>query len=64
MSGAGQRSEEDMKRTRESMEDGPFVHVLVMGSAGPIEQEEVGTFGYEQGHESDIDDRNEKGEDE
>ena len=46
------------------MEDGPFVHVPVMGSAGPIEQEAVDMYAYAQGHESDVDDSSEEEEEE
>ena len=56
MSGADQRSEGDMKRTREIMEDGPFVRVLVMGAVGAIQQEAVDEYGYAKVHESDKDD--------
>ena len=57
MSGAGQGSERDMKRGRDSTGGGPLDQVLVMGTAGPIEQEAVHPYAYMHGHESDVDDR-------
>ena len=62
MSGAGQGSEGDMKRARDSTGGGPLDHVLVMGTAGPLEQEAVHPYAYMHGHESDVDDSSEEEE--
>ena len=64
MSGAGQGSEGDMKRARDSTGGGPLDQVLVMGTAGPIEQEEVHPYAHMHGHESDVDDSSEEEEEE
>ena len=62
MSGAGQGSEGDMKRGRDSTGGGPLDQVLVMGTAGPIEQEAVHPYAHMHGHESDVDDSSEEEE--
>ena len=64
MSGAGQGSEGDMKWARGSTGGGPLDHVLVMGTAGPIEQEAVSAYAHMHGHESDVDDSSEEEEEE
>ena len=64
MSGAGQGSEGGMKRARGSTGGGPLDHVLVMGTAGPLEQEAVHPYAYMHGHESDVDDSSEEEEEE
>ena len=62
MSGAGQGSKGDMKRARDSTGGGPLDQVLVMGTAGPIEQEAVHPYAHMHGHESDVDDSSEEEE--
>ena len=64
MSGAGQGSKGDMKRARDSTGGGPLDHVLVMGTAGPIEQEPASAYVYAgmNGHKSDVDDSSEEDE--
>ena len=62
MSGAGQGSEGDMKRGRDSTGGGPLDQVLEKGTAGPIEQEAVDPYAHMHGHESDVDDSSEKEE--
>ena len=64
MSGAGRGSEGDMKRGRDSTGGGPLDQVLVMGTAGPIEQEAVHPYAFMHGHESDKDDSSEEEEEE
>ena len=49
-----------MKRARDSTGGGPLDQVLVMGTAGPIEQEAVHPYAYMHGHESDVDDSSEE----
>jgi hypothetical protein len=44
MSGSGQGIKADMKRGRDSTGGGPLDQVLEMGTAGPIEQEEVSEY--------------------
>ena len=60
MSGTGRGSEGDMKRARDSTGGGPLDQVLVMGTAGLIEQEAVHPYAHMHGHESDIDDSSEE----
>ena len=62
MSKTGQESKGDMKRARDSTGGGPLDQVLVMGTAGPIEQEAVHPYAHMHGHESDVDDRIEEEE--
>ena len=62
MSGTGQGSKGDMKRGRDSTGGGPLDQVLVMGTAGPIEQEAVHPYAFMHGHESDVDDSSEEEE--
>ena len=64
MSEAGQASKGDMKRRRESTGGGPLDQVLVMGTAGPIEQEAVHPYAHMHGHESDVDDSSKEEEEE
>ena len=64
MLGAGQGSEGGMKRAQDSTGGGPLDHVLVMGTAGPIEQEAVHPYAHMHGHESDVDDSSEEEEEE
>ena len=64
MSGAGQGSKGDMKRARDSTGGGPLDHVLVAGTARPIEQEAVHPYAHMHGHESDVDDSSEEEEEE
>ena len=64
MSGAGQGSEGDTKRARDSRGGGPLDQVLVMGTAGPIEQEAVHPYAHMHGHESDVGDSSEEEEEE
>ena len=64
MSGAGQGSKGDMKRARGSTGGGPLDQVLVMGTAGPVEQEAVHPYAHMHGHESDVDDSSEEEEEE
>ena len=62
MSGAGHNSEGGMKRARDSTRGGPLDQALVMGTAGPIEQEAVHPYAFMHGHESDVDDSSEEEE--
>ena len=62
MSVTGQRIEGGTKRKRDSTGGGPLDQVLVMGTAGPIEQEAVHPYAFMHGHESDVDDSSEEEE--
>ena len=56
MLGTGQGSKGDMKRARDSTGGGPLDHeVLVMGTAGPTEQELVRAYTRQHEHEKDVD---------
>ena len=64
MSRAGQGSEGDMKRARDSTGGGPLDQVLEKGTARSIEQEAVHPYAHMHGHESDVGDSSEEEEEE